>query len=121
MKIDAEAMELNAQAAAGLLKALANPHRLMILCQLIDGERSVSDLAGYCGLRVSTMSQHLGLLRRGGLVVARRQGQTIFYRLGDPAAQRIVEALSSIYCASRSAAKVRFHPSRTRAAERIRR
>lgn len=121
MKINAEVMALNAKMAANLLKALANPHRLMILCQLIEGERSVSDLAGLRGLRVSTMSQHLGLLRRGGLVVARREGQTIFYRVSDPAEQRIVETLFTIYCAPQSDAETRLCASQPHTTERIER
>lgn len=114
-------MALNAKAAADLLRALASPHRLMILCQLIDGEHSVGELAGFLGLRVSTMSQHLGLLRRDGLVVARRAGQTIFYRLGDPAAQRVVETLFTIYCAPRSDAETRLCTPQPHTTERIER
>lgn len=121
MKINAEVMALNAKVAANLLRELANPHRLMILCQLIDGERSVSDLARLLGLRVSTMSQHLGLLRRDCLVVARRAGQTIFYRLGDPAAQRIVETLFAIYCAPQSDAETRLCAPQPHTTERIER
>ncbi|MDD2878085.1 MAG: metalloregulator ArsR/SmtB family transcription factor [Acidiphilium sp.] len=99
MKVDAETMSSKSAAASHLLKALANPHRLMILCQLTQGERSVGDLAGALDLRVSTMSQHLGLLRRDSLVIARRDGQTMYYRIDDPAARRIVETLFAIYCA----------------------
>ena len=66
-----------------MLKALANRHRLMILCQLIDGERSVGDLAAVPGLRDSTVSQHLALLRKDGLVSTRREGQTIWYALAS--------------------------------------
>jgi len=99
MKLNVDAMAVQASAATEMLKALANPHRLMILCQLIAGERTVGDLAAALDLRVSTMSQHLGLLRRDGLVAARREGQTIRYRLADDAARRVLETLFAIYCA----------------------
>ena len=62
-------MEAAADSASDLLKALANRHRLLIVCQLIDGERSVGDLAEFLGLRDSTVSQHLALLRKDGLVI----------------------------------------------------
>jgi len=65
-------MESAADRASDLLKALSNRHRLLIVCQLIDGERSVGDLAEFLSLRDSTVSQHLALLRKDGLVAARR-------------------------------------------------
>ena len=98
MKFDADAMALQASAATDMLKALANPHRLMILCQLFGGERTVGDLATGLGLRISTMSQHLGLLRRDGLVATRREAQTIKYRLADDVVRRLLETLFTIYC-----------------------
>lgn len=81
-----------------MLKALANRHRLMVLCQLIDGERCVGDLAGFLELRDSTVSQHLALLRRDGLVSTRREGQTIWYALASEPVRRLVETLYEIYC-----------------------
>lgn len=91
-------MEAAAEEASDLLKSLANRHRLLILCQLTNGERSVGDLAGYLALRDSTVSQHLSLLRRDGLVRARRDGQTIWYSIASPKAQRILETLFQIFC-----------------------
>lgn len=88
--------------ASDLLKALANPHRLMILCQLTERECSVGELAGCLDLRLSTISQHLSLLRRDGLVAPRREGQTIHYRLADPVAKGILETLFAAYCAPNS-------------------
>ena len=82
-----------------LLKSLSNPHRLMILCQLLEGERSVGDLATFLELRSSTVSQHLALLRREGLVSARREAQTIFYGIVSHPARRILEALFELFCA----------------------
>ena len=98
MKIDPELMHSAAGQASEVLKSLANPHRLVILCQLINGERSVGELAAFLELRSSTVSQHLSLLRRDGLVSARREGQTIWYGIASEAAQKILETLFSIYC-----------------------
>lgn len=84
--------------ASEVLKSLANPHRLMILCQLIDGERSVGDLAAFLDLRSSTVSQHLALLRRDALVAARRDGQTIWYGIASQPAQKILKTLFQLYC-----------------------
>ena len=91
-------MEAAADSASGLLKALANRHRLLIVCQLIDGERSVGDLAEFLGLRDSTVSQHLALLRRDGLVSARRDAQTIYYSIASDAAREVLGVLYRVYC-----------------------
>jgi DNA-binding transcriptional ArsR family regulator len=96
---DAERMAQAADAAAELLKSLANRHRLMILCQLAEGERSVGDLAERLGIRDATASQHLALLRKDGLVSARREGQTIWYSIASAPAQAILGTLYAIYCA----------------------
>ena len=80
------------------LRSLGNRHRLLILCQLTEGERSVGDLAAFLGLRDSTVSQHLSLLRRDGLVRARRDGQTIWYSIASPPARRVLETLFEIFC-----------------------
>src|SRR5512144_3340119 len=73
----------NARRAAGLLKAMANPARLVILCQLAEGERSVGELERAVGLSQSGISQHLAVLRRGDVVASRREGQTVFYSLAS--------------------------------------
>ncbi len=96
--MDPGQMEAAAEQASELLKSLANRHRLLILCQLTKAERSVGDLADFLGLRDSTVSQHLSLLRRDGLVRARREGQTIWYAVASPAAQRVLETLFEIFC-----------------------
>jgi len=88
-----------ADEASELLKSLANRHRLLILCQLIDGERSVGALSAFLGIRESTVSQHLALLRKDGLVETRRDGQTIWYSLASRPARRVLETLFAIYCA----------------------
>jgi DNA-binding transcriptional ArsR family regulator len=99
MKIDAETMQNAAGAASALLKALANPHRLMIVCQLIDGPRSVGQLAEFLGIRDSTVSQHLGLMRRDNLVSPTRDGQTIRYAINSIEARAVLETLFALYCA----------------------
>ena len=99
MKMNVDAMEAAADSASDLLKALANRHRLLIVCQLIDGERSVGDLAELLGLRDSTVSQHLALLRKDGLVSARRDAQTIYYSIASEPAREILAALYRVYCA----------------------
>ncbi len=98
MKLDTSQMLDAAQDATKLMKALSNESRLMILCQLIDRERSVTDLAEQLGLRQTAVSQQLSLLRRDGLVAGRRDGHQIFYSLADPAAQRVIEVLYDLYC-----------------------
>lgn len=90
--------EASAGKAASLLRALANERRLMILCQLTDGERSVSALQALIGLSQSALSQHLAKLREEGIVATRRDGQTIWYCIADPAAARVIETLAGIYC-----------------------
>ncbi len=92
-------MQGAANQAGDLLKSLSNPHRLMILCQLLEGERSVGELAAFLDLRSSTVSQHLALLRREGLVAARREAQTIFYGIASHPARRILETLFELFCA----------------------
>lgn len=99
MKIQSEAMQSAADAASELLKALANRHRLLILCQLIDGERSVGELAAFLGVRDSTVSQHLAILRRDDLVDSRRDGQTIWYSISSAPARALVEVLYRSFCA----------------------
>ena len=99
MKIDAALMLAAVDAASGLLKSLANRQRLLILCQIIDGERSVGELAAFLGARDSTVSQHLALLRKDGLVETRRDGQTIFYSIASDPARRVLRTLFAIYCA----------------------
>lgn len=91
-------MENAAEQASELLKSLANRHRLLILCQLVDGERSVGDLAAFLRTRDSTVSQHLALLRKDGLVQARREAQTIYYSIASCPAQQVLETLFAIYC-----------------------
>jgi DNA-binding transcriptional ArsR family regulator len=103
MKIQIEDMLTAADEASELLKALANRHRLVIICQLIEKERSVGELADLLKIRDSTVSQHLALLRKDGLVKARRDGQTIWYAIGSAPARELVRTLYRVYCAPTSA------------------
>lgn len=96
--IDPEAMREHAGDATQLLKALANEKRLMMLCLLVDGERSVGELNAELDLSQSALSQHLAVLRADGLVDTRREAQTIYYSLASGPAQRIIETLHGIYC-----------------------
>jgi ArsR family transcriptional regulator, virulence genes transcriptional regulator len=98
MKIQMEAMEAAADRASELLKALSNRHRLLIVCQLLGGERSVGELADALKLRDSSVSQHLALLRKDGLVSARRDAQSIYYSIASEPARELLEALYRVYC-----------------------
>lgn len=99
MNINPESMQTAADEASALLKALSSRHRLLILCQIIDGERSVGQLAAFLGIRTSTVSQHLAVLRRDRIVAARRDGQTIWYRIESEPARQIVTVLYGAFCA----------------------
>jgi DNA-binding transcriptional ArsR family regulator len=107
MKIDSGIMERAADQASDLLKALANRHRLLIICQLIDGERSVGELAQFLNLRDSTVSQHLALLRKDGLVAARRDGQTIYYSIASEPAREVLKTLYHVFCAPPKLARLK--------------
>lgn len=90
-------LEDSAQSAARLLKLLASEQRLLLLCRLVEGEASVGELAEHAKLAQSAASQHLAKMRAEGLVTTRREAQTIFYRLADPAVMRVLDALCDIY------------------------
>jgi DNA-binding transcriptional ArsR family regulator len=90
-------LESRAGEAAELLKLLANDQRLIILCRLSDEELSVSELGEHVNLAQSALSQHLAKLRAQGLVATRREGQSIYYRLANPTAQKLVGALCELY------------------------
>ncbi len=91
-------MEENVSEASELLKAMASPHRLMLLCLLADRERSVGALMEELNLRQATVSQHLARLRQEGLVKTRRDAQTIYYSIADKAAAAIIRILYKTYC-----------------------
>jgi len=93
IKIDLKSISQNAKHASSILKAMSNCHRLMVLCQLVNGEKSVGELEEFIGLSQSALSQHLAKLRRGELVKTRRQAQTIYYSLNGDEAAHIIKAL----------------------------
>ncbi|WP_125255727.1 ArsR/SmtB family transcription factor [Brevundimonas fluminis] len=95
---DPSALEASAGRAAALMKALSNPHRLMVLCRLGEAECGVGELKAQVGLSQSALSQHLAVLREEGLVATRREGTSIFYRIADPAALKVIAVLIDIYC-----------------------
>lgn len=96
--LDIARFEASAAQAARLLRAMANERRLMILCQLTDRERSVGELVPLVGLSQSALSQHLAVLREEGVVATRREAQTVWYRIADPAALKVVATLGEIFC-----------------------
>lgn len=96
--IDPEALRGAAGQAVGVLKLLANPERLLLLCQLSQGEMCVSDLEQALDIHQPTLSQQLGVLRNEGVVQTRREGKNIFYSVADPAMLEILAVLYRLYC-----------------------
>lgn len=96
--LDIQQLRANAGAAGQLLKALGNPDRLLLLCQLSQGERNVSELETLLGIQQPTLSQQLAVLRREGLVDTRREGKQVFYRICSPAALAVINTLYQLFC-----------------------
>ena len=96
--MDIRVMQTKACAAAAFLKILANDRRLMILCELLKGERSVGELEEIVSLSQSALSQHLARLRQSHLVKTRRESQTIYYSIADPGVTKVIGALYDLYC-----------------------
>ena len=88
-----------AEEVAATLTAMANPKRLMVMCTLLAGEKSVGDLADIVQLTPAALSQHLGKMRALRLVTTRRDGQTIYYSLISAEVQAVLETLYRVYCA----------------------
>lgn len=93
------AFEASAEEASSLLTAMANAKRLIVLCNLLEGEKSVGQLAEIAGLTVPAASQHLAKMRALGLVKTRREGQTIHYRLASHQVEEVLKTLYGLYCA----------------------
>ncbi len=91
-------MHASADRACGLLKVLANPDRLVLLCRLAGGEACVSDLEDSLDIRQPTLSQQLGVLREEGLVNTRREGKHIYYSIASPESIAIINALQEQFC-----------------------
>ncbi len=100
-------LEPRADEAAELLTAMANPKRLLILCHLLEQERSVAELSGLVDLAQSPLSQHLAKLRALKLVATRREGQSVFYRVASPEVTQVLETLYGIYCAPQKKKRAR--------------
>ncbi len=96
--LDIEALREATDAATDFLRTLANPDRLMLLCQLSGGERCVSDLETDTGIPQPTLSQQLAVLRREDLVVTRREGKQIYYRIADPKVLTMLVQLQQLFC-----------------------
>ena len=97
--LDIQRLRQTADQAGLLLKALANPDRLLLLCQLSQGERNVSELEALLGIQQPTLSQQLAVLRREGLVETRREGKQIYYRISSREALAVIETLYQLFCA----------------------
>jgi len=95
---DVSRLRESASRACALLKALANEDRLLILCQLTQGQRNVGELEAMTGVRQPTLSQQLGVLRDEGLVSTRREGKYIFYGLASHEVIQVMKTLSGLYC-----------------------
>jgi DNA-binding transcriptional ArsR family regulator len=99
-----EQLMANARRASGMLKAMGNERRLIILCHLLDSEKSVGELERIVGLSQSALSQHLARLRRDSLVRTRRSAQTIYYSLNGTEVPALIATLSSLFCTDPGAA-----------------
>jgi DNA-binding transcriptional ArsR family regulator len=96
--MDMDLMQKNASRASGVMKLLSHPHRLMILCQLNQGEMSVGELANLIGINQSPLSQHLARMRHEGVVTARRDAQTVYYSIAEQDVGAIVALLYELFC-----------------------
>lgn len=97
-QLDLQQMRSAAARACGLLKVLGNPDRLMLLCQLTQGEFRVGELESLLGITQPTLSQQLGVLRDENLVSTRREGKQIYYRIASPEAQALMQVLYEQFC-----------------------
>lgn len=96
--LNRELMRNRAKEASQLVRALSNEDRLLLLCQLTKGERSVSELEEQLGILQPTLSQQLGVLRTDGLVNTRRDGKRIYYSISDPKVLAVLSTLCELYC-----------------------
>ncbi|PNK61618.1 ArsR/SmtB family transcription factor [Psychrobacter sp. FDAARGOS_221] len=97
--VDFEALKTSASKASALLKSLSHPDRLLLLCQLVQGESCVRDLEVTTGIRQPSLSQQLGVLRESELVSTRREGRQIFYSIASDDALSVMRVLYQLYCA----------------------
>ncbi|HWJ96460.1 MAG TPA: metalloregulator ArsR/SmtB family transcription factor [Telluria sp.] len=104
-EMDLAAMRVAAEKARGLLKVLSNPDRLLLLCQLTQGEHCVGDLEQILGIQQPTLSQQLGVLRDERLVETRREGKQIYYRITSEEAMAVMQVLYQLYCQPKQGGK----------------
>jgi DNA-binding transcriptional ArsR family regulator len=97
-QLDLEAMQTSAARACGLLKVLGNPDRLLLLCQLTQGEYCVSELEALLNIQQPTLSQQLGVLREEELVSTRREGKQIYYSMASKEALAVMTVLHELFC-----------------------
>ena len=95
---DVVKMKGSAIEAADLLKVMAHPERLMVLCQLTQGEVGVGELQKHSFLSQSAFSQHLTVLRKHNLISARKEAQQVFYSLSEPRVESLIKALHGVFC-----------------------
>lgn len=81
-----------------VLKSLSHPVRLKVLCQVMEGEKSVGELTEFCGISQSAMSQFLNRMRADGIVESRREGTFVYYDIADPQLAKLLHAIKEIYC-----------------------
>lgn len=96
--LDLDWMRAQAAQVVSLLKVIGNPDRLLLLCQMLEGEFSVGELEELLNIQQPTLSQQLGVLRNEGFVATRREGKYIYYRVAHPHVQVILETLHGLYC-----------------------
>ena len=96
--IDLDAMREAAEAACALMKVLSNPDRLLLLCELAQGERNVGELEGALGIVQPTLSQQLAVLRETDLVETRRDGKNVYYRIASDQALAVMQVLYEQFC-----------------------
>lgn len=102
--IDKSPLFASASQACNLLKCMANTHRLMLICHLMDGRKSVGELAEAVGLGQSNASQHLSQLRLHGLVTTEREAQTIYYSIASEPARQVIQVLYDQFCSDKTKA-----------------
>lgn len=97
--VDKVAMREAAESACALMKVLSNPDRMLLLCELAEGERNVGELQDAVGVLQPTLSQQLGVLREENLVATRREGKNIYYSIASPQAMAVLQVLYAQFCA----------------------
>ncbi len=112
--LDLEWMRHQAGQVVSLLKVMGNPDRLLLLCQMLQGEYSVGELEEMLDIHQPTLSQQLGVLRNEGLVATRRDGKFIYYSVAHPHVQAVLETLHRLYCGVPAAAAVTPYAQKAR-------